>query len=206
LIEICAITAEPPPPLTESDNLHAVRSAGLVALCAPAEDQALTPAVLWSREEMLEKLMEQCDLLPVRYGSRVEDDAAVARVLSERQGQLAEALERVRGAVEVAVRVLQTDEPSGTSERPPESGADYLRSKARHAKVATDVHEALGGLARASTEQPGRAGSEVLRAAYLVDRGSVGSFVERVAELQTAKPQLRLLCTGPWPPYSFTSG
>jgi hypothetical protein len=204
VIEICAITAEPPPPLPESDNLHAVCSAGLVALCTPADEQPLTPSVLWSREEMLEKLMEQCDLLPVRYGSRVEDDAAVARVLAERQGQLAEALERVRGAVEVAVRVLETDAAPSTAE-PPASGTDYLRSKTRHAKVATDVHEALGRLARASTQQAGRAGSELLRAAYLVDRGAVGSFVERVAELQKAKPQLRLLCTGPWPPYSFTS-
>ena len=37
----------------------------------------------------------------------------------------------------------------------------------------------------------------------LVDRERVQSFARRVAELQASNQALRLLCTGPWPPYSF---
>jgi hypothetical protein len=44
----------------------------------------------------------------------------------------------------------------------------------------------------------------MLRAAYLVDRGAVPDFVESVGAMQEENPHLRLLCTGPWPPYSFT--
>jgi hypothetical protein len=203
VIEICAITEEPPPVLPESDELRTVSSDGLVALCTPAQEQALTPELLWSREEMLERWMEHCDLLPVRYGTRVEDEAAVARVLGERRGELAEALERVRGSVELSVRVL---EPEAAKEpETPATGADYLRTRMRHAEVANDVHAALEPFARVGKRNAGRAAGELLRAAYLVDRDAVERFVERVAELQRSKPQLRLLCTGPWPPYSFTS-
>jgi Gas vesicle synthesis protein GvpL/GvpF len=205
VIEICAITEEPLPRLPDSDDLQAVSSAGLVALCTPAQEQTLTPEVLWSREEMLEQWMEHCDLLPVRYGTRLEDEAAVARVLAERRGELVEALQRVRGSVELSVRVLEPE--SATSEPDePTSGADYLRTRVRHAEVANDVHAALEPLARAGKQNAGRATGELLRAAYLVDRDGVGKFAERVGDLQKSNPQLRLLCTGPWPPYSFTSG
>jgi hypothetical protein len=47
---------------------------------------------------------------------------------------------------------------------------------------------------------------ELLRAAYLVDRGAVGEFVARVRQLQRAHEELALVCTGPWPPFSFAQG
>ena len=46
-------------------------------------------------------------------------------------------------------------------------------------------------------------GPELLRAAYLVDREAVEGFVGLVRRLQAAHEDLRILCTGPWPPYSF---
>ena len=48
-----------------------------------------------------------------------------------------------------------------------------------------------------------RPAPELLRAAYLVEREAVEPFVARVRELQREHPALSLLCTGPWPPYSF---
>jgi hypothetical protein len=69
--------------------------------------------------------------------------------------------------------------------------------------TADGVHGPLARLARASTQQAGRGAHELLRSAYLVDRAAVQSFVDSVGDLQQANPHLRLLCTGPWPPYSF---
>jgi hypothetical protein len=60
-------------------------------------------------------------------------------------------------------------------------------------------------MARASTRRRQTRASELLCAAYLVERSKVSGFAERVAELQQENPELRILCTGPWPPYSFTS-
>ena len=46
---------------------------------------------------------------------------------------------------------------------------------------------------------------ELLRAAYLVDRGATATFSARVQTIQDENPQLRITCTGPWPPYSFAT-
>ena len=42
------------------------------------------------------------------------------------------------------------------------------------------------------------------RVAYLVERQKVERFSSLAAQLQAENPALRLLCTGPWPAYSFT--
>ena len=44
---------------------------------------------------------------------------------------------------------------------------------------------------------------ELLRAAYLVERGQVDAFVTAVRRLQEDRADLALVCTGPWPPFSF---
>jgi hypothetical protein len=61
----------------------------------------------------------------------------------------------------------------------------------------------LSELARDAMERPAQP-PEALRAAYLVDRDAVGAFAARVAQLQAAQHGAQILCTGPWPPYSFS--
>lgn len=207
MIQLFAITDDPTPRLPEVAPLSAVASHGLALVCAPADELALSPEVLWRHERVVEALMEDRDLLPVRYGTRVENEVAAASALAERHSELARALDRVRGAVEVSVRVLG-DQPRP---RPSDSlsGAEYLRAKARSAAaqeaVSRTVHSPLASRARASAKLPAPDPAELLRAAYLVDRGWLSSFVECVHELEEANPDLRLLCTGPWPPYSFSA-
>jgi hypothetical protein len=43
----------------------------------------------------------------------------------------------------------------------------------------------------------------LLSAAYLVDRGDVGAFLEAVDEAARRYPEVELLCTGPWPAHTF---
>jgi Gas vesicle synthesis protein GvpL/GvpF len=195
MIELYAITDDPAPP---EPPLRAVRSDGLTALCAPAEQRELTPEVLWRHEAVVESLMGDRDLLPLRFGTLVEDDEAAVRALDERREELKTSLDRVRGAVELAVRA----ETVAAGERMPSgaTGAEYLRAKAHRSEAARLLHEPLAFLARESVVKPG---SELLRAAYLVDREAVDGFVGLVRRLQETHDGLRVLCTGPWPPYSF---
>jgi hypothetical protein len=195
VIELYAIADHPGPPLPEP--LHEVPAGDLAAICAPAEEREVSADALWQHEQLVEALMEDRDLLPVRFGTRLEDDAAAARSLAERRVELELALERVRGAVELAVRAVLA-EPGEA----PEDPVDYLRLKRRSSAVAATVHDPLAALARAHVQRPPRP-PEALRAAYLVDRGAVGGFTRLVARLDERHPELQLLCTGPWPPYSF---
>ena len=177
MIELLAITDEggaPPPPL------RLVPAGTLGVVVGPIPEGEVDAEALWERELLLEDLMEERSLLPVRFGTRVEDDAAAAEVVASRGAELAAALERVRGAVEVSVRAV-----------------------AREGAVAAAVervHERLAGLAR---EHARHDGPEALRAAYLVERAGVDGFVAAVRGLQREHPALSVLCTGPWPPYSF---
>jgi Gas vesicle synthesis protein GvpL/GvpF len=195
VIELYAITDDPAPP---EPPLVAVHGDGLTALCAPAEPQEMSAEVLWRHEEVVEELMRERDLLPVRFGTVVEDEAAAQRALSERHDQLVDSLERVRGAVELAVRA---DRPEPRDETFSGSGAEYMQAKARRAEAAGLLHDPLAFLARDSVV---RQGPELLRAAYLVDRDAVDGFVELVKRLEATLDDVRVLCTGPWPPYSFT--
>lgn len=208
MIDLYAITDDPAPPLPKVASLRSVASHGLALVCAPASEAELSPEVLWRHEEVVETLMEDRDLLPVRFGTRLDDESAAARVLSERYQELAIALDRVRGAVELSLRVLWEPEDESALEPVSRTGAEYLRTRQLAAStkegVLRAIHNPLAARARASTRRGSRDANEVLRAAYLVDRDAVESFVARVAELEEDNPRARLLCTGPWPPYSFT--
>ena len=45
----------------------------------------------------------------------------------------------------------------------------------------------------------------LLSAAYLVPEDGVAAFRDLVERLQKAHPELGIVCTGPWPPYSFAT-
>ena len=205
MIELYAITDDAGPPLPAVAPLREVTSHGLAAVYAQATDEPVSPELLWRHEEVVEALMEARDLLPVRYGTRLAGEADAERALAERHDEFAEALDRVRGCVEVSLRVLGEQPEPATSRA--DSGAEYMRARggtaAARDSAARLLHDPLSRLARASMTRPVAEGAELLRAAYLVDRGAVVDFAAQVAELQDANPELQLLCTGPWPPYSF---
>jgi len=181
VIDLLAITDADAPPAAP---VRLIRAGGLGALCAPASSEPADSDALWRHEELVEELMAERALLPVRFGTRVSGEDEIAALLAERRDEFAAALEHVRGAVELAVRV----QPSGA---PGSLDAEH------------DVHGPLRALARDTSIQPG---DDLFRAAYLVDRGGVGVFVRAVRRLQERNPGLAVLCTGPWPPYSFASG
>jgi hypothetical protein len=105
---------------------------------------------------IVESLVEHAAaVLPVRFGEELPDDRALARLVGEREGALLEALERVRGCVEIGLRVWGD-----------RAAADRL-------------HARLAALARESRVR--RAGDDELVTAYLVPRGLVPAIQDEVA-------------------------
>lgn len=208
MIQLYAITDASAPPLPEIPTLTTVATRELAAVCGAATADEVTPDLLWRHERVVEKLMDDRDVLPVRYGTQVSDETSVKRILAENYERLVEGLERVRGAAEVSVRAYRADPQSASfANEESRSGAEYLRARAG-ALAAEDeavetIHEPLTAVAREGTLRQTRSGREVLCAAYLLNRADVSRFGGLLAELQEAHPELRLTCTGPWPPYSF---
>jgi hypothetical protein len=183
VIKLLAVAEHPGPP--PPDGVLAIPCGNLAALCASSDPEAeteLTEEALWRHEELVEELMRERDLLPVRYGTRLADEDEALRAVAERAPELRAALERVRGAVELSLRVRST-----------EAGAD-----------PEPLRAPLRALAREESERRSDGEGELLRSAYLVDRERIDEFCATVGRLQQAHSELALLLTGPWPPYSFT--
>jgi hypothetical protein len=67
----------------------------------------------------------------------------------------------------------------------------------------TSLHGPLQQLAIACTHRVLATPRLLLTAAYLIEREHIDEFKAEVARLSAAHPDLRLLGTGPWPPYHF---
>jgi hypothetical protein len=209
VIILYAITDHPTPPVPPLGALRVVASGDLAAVCGPVLEGEVTAEALWQHERLVEALMDARDVLPVRYGTRLADDAAAIRTLRDHHAEYAASLEAVRGGVELAVRVFGGGDAPAAPIPPRPSGTAYLRARARAAADESGadmiVHQPLAGAARAATVAPVNRPGELLRAAYLVDRGATAAFSARVRAIQDENPQLRITCTGPWPPYSFST-
>ena len=197
--------------------VRTVGKQGLFAVVSDHDELQLEPNEdeLWAHENVVEDLMDRGSVLPMRFGSGLADDGAVIRVLDERRSELATALERVRGAVELSVRLAIASEPESLQERSPASdqagpGTAYLLDRLRHERheneMTSQIHEHLASLARASTSWSGDSGRRLWKAAYLVSDERLDAFAEQVNSLDTQLNGGTVLCTGPWPPYSFSSG
>lgn len=158
---------------------------------------------LWVHERVVEALMADRAVLPMRFGTRLRDLDGVRAALAARRESLLDALDRVRGRVELAVRAIRPAADVAI-DAAPASGVAYLRARLRSTRSAESLHEPLAALAVAAHRWPERAPGEVLRASYLVDQPAVVSFRRAVERLQRQHPEAALLCTGPWPAYSFT--
>jgi Gas vesicle synthesis protein GvpL/GvpF len=186
---------------------HAVRgvSAGeLVAIVGdgPASRE-VTPEALLRFEEVVESLMGDGTVLPARFGTVLDDDEAVRRVLTDRHRRLASALRRVGGAVEMGVRAGWAD----ATETSRSSGAEYLLGRLdqhqRAQRVAAELDAALADLARDHAVRIRARPEGQVTAAYLVPRPRVAEFRGACERLAAGVSEASLVCTGPWPPYSF---
>jgi hypothetical protein len=193
---------------------RAVGEEGLYAIVSEHGELEIraTEADLWSHEGVVEALMDRGSVLPLRLGSVMADETAVLGSLRERRHELELALQQVRGAVELGVRAAMSaedlDEPRVSAGGTTGPGTAYMQTRLRRARrgrdVAAQIHEPLASLARASTLRSSAQDRPVLNAAYLVDRERIEDFMACVEELD-ARGEAMIVCTGPWPPYSFSS-
>jgi hypothetical protein len=195
--------------------LDGVRHGALLAVISRHVHPPGEPALdaLWVHERVVERIMADRAVLPMRFGTRLPDDDALEAVLAARQQEFLAALDRVRGRVEVGVRAMQ---PQALGSEPPVaipavpvamSGREYLEAKLRNGRrtehEATALHEPLAKIAVAVSRRATQTPDELLRASYLVETANVARFRGTVERLQRAHEDIAILCTGPWPPYSF---
>jgi hypothetical protein len=160
-----------------------------------------------AHERVLKAIMERGTVLPLRFGTPLESEEELTAALRDRQEPLSRALERVRGRVELGVRVLaEREERSGGGER---SGRDYLLGKVaehrRSEQAASELHEPLAELAVESRRSEQPSPPAILVGSYLVEESGIEPFRQRADALSQRHGDLGLVVTGPWAPYSFVA-
>ena len=121
MIYVYAITDRPELPVPGGPGLEGLgghescpyplphREIAAVVCSLPMAELQVTEANLWKHEAVVEALLADRAVLPVRFGTALADEAAVQAMLATRHAGLVADLDRVRGRVELGLRVLWND-------------------------------------------------------------------------------------------------
>jgi hypothetical protein len=187
----------------EDAPLQIEEVAGLGAVFSVHADLDVTPThtSLWAHEAVVDELLRAGTLLPLRFGTTLPDVQVLRDILRRDHKRFHALLERVRGRVELAVRVGVPVETADGRD-----GRSYLRARLATQRAGEEAAQLLlvPLAALASATERSRPGADpVVKASYLVPRDEVERFTVEVLELQERHPELSVSCTGPWAPYSF---
>ncbi len=227
MIWLYAVTDRPE---AEAPRVRGIEDAPLATVCGDGlaavvsrclRDVPPTEGNLLRHEAVLEALMADRTVLPVRFGAVASERKRVRQALRERRAWCETNLKRLRGRVELGLRILW-GEPEGASAGgacacpTTASGRTYLLARAEEERqekarreqardFALWLHGPLERLAAESSYRLLVTPRMLLTGAYLVERDRMPEFRRQVSALGSAHPSLSLLCTGPWPPFSFVS-
>jgi hypothetical protein len=158
--------------------------------------------------------------VPVRFGQWFDDTAAAAAKVAENVEHWRERLTHFAGRAEYGVRVLPLhDEPHSARDvhpAPASSGRAYMEALAQRQAEAERMRSTAEELAVTLSAQlsdliaDSRAdlcpdSRTVLSMAHLVAWRDAEAYHSRMQSVRAAHTELRLLFSGPWPPYSFVA-
>jgi hypothetical protein len=209
------------------ERLRLVRAGAVAAIVGDvARAPRTTIRNLRDYDAALRRLhVERAALLPARFGTCFGAADELVLVLRERQRTVRDALSQVRQRTQMTLRVIAANHEGARSAarktdlhqshvngrdahaQLADAGSRYLRSRAAEAARDRDipgfeaVRNAVKRWVRAERVEK-QAG--VVTVYHLVPRGSADVYraaVERAA----AESRLRMVVSGPWPPYAFAT-
>jgi len=215
---VYALLAETPRgdagPGLDAEPLRFVRVDGVLAAVGDmAAAPPITPTTLRAHDAVVRRLAAAVDaILPVRFGTLLDGERALADAVAARAPRLREALALVAGREQMTLRVFGDAAPVDAV-APVESelgpGARYLEGRRRQTRRDADVPELapmrsrLAALVRAEHAQRHDAPPLLASVYHLIDRGAVAAYLDAVAAAAAALAPTRAVATGPWPPYAF---
>lgn len=182
-----------------------------------------------TREHVLEHervvgcVLRETTPLPFRFGTLASAERLESYVASQ-ELRLKAALERVRGAVEMSVKIIwipedilrETEEETPVDEALIGEGTKFLLSKRRELmgderlqeraeELRAWLEEFLSPVVKESHANVRPAERLVISASHLVLREHLDIYRAQLAAARERCPELRFLTSGPWPPYSFSN-
>ena len=146
-------------------------------------------------------------LLPVRFGTTIQDDKELATLLRARQKTIRSRLSHVRGRVQMTVRIVVGRTPSGSRggrSKVRATGTQYLTTRAREAR-ASSIQE-FAPLARAVErwvrDERVEIRGGVATVYHLIPRAVADRYGAAI-EASALAARVRGTVSGPWPAHAF---
>jgi hypothetical protein len=169
-----------------------------VSSARPSRDEALVHGTVVGALER-----RAATVVPVRYGQVLQNEQALAEAVRSKGEAIRTTFARVRDCVEIAVRVWGAPTRVEAAD-----GAGYMHGR-REAElqrraVVDQLHERVSSAARDARIRYGALGGEELFvAAYLIPAARLTEVTREVESFGSDHRDLTVVCTGPWPPFSF---
>lgn len=201
--------------LIKFEDLSAFVSVCRVAVFPASRKNAL------AHHEVVRSINKQTTPLPARFGTLVTDQQLRNYVLVHRQALKAK-LAHVRGCAEMNVKMIgkiaRTDAPQSiTVGQELGPGTTFLLKKRteilneeagvlQKGQFSEWLHEKLSDLIK--DEQISLVPSHTVilaKADHLIERTNIQEYRDRMARAVAERPEVRLMVSGPWAPYSFAN-
>lgn len=206
--------AEPAP----DPELCVVAAHGLAAVVSRVEETSSAPSVsiLLAYESVVEAIHARQAVIPMRYGCVMESESAIIRLLEDHRQEYEALLARFRGMTEMGIRVLCPPRPEFLPESPLSTGTAYLASlrnryssrnriPPEEAQLADQITGLLSGCYIEEQREISLAPQGRLLSLYfLTPKTNVERFRKQVRQI-SPPGGTKLLLSGPWPPYNFSS-
>ena len=185
---------------------------------------------LAEHQRVLERVMTELAVVPVKFGTVLEDDQQISHVLEAGREELTSALERYTGRVELDLAASWADLRSILTEIADDEAVVSMKAEiASEAEPTMEQRIELGQLVKRLLDKrregiaarlvvalratwpnvivnPTRDDSMVLNAAVLIDRSEEDQFDRMLEKLNRSyENRLHFRCVGPLPPYSFAT-
>lgn len=205
-------------------SLSLISYGGVAAVVSSAPKGACppTPENVLSHARVVEGILPFSPVIPTRFSSLLGGERQVMDLLRRHCLELRENLCRLEGKVEAGVKVLLPDTPEADraldtetlTPSPPEAGEEYLLQRQRFYRHRENVAEELRAMGEMLSqhlhphwedrrveyhENP----APMLSACYLLKQETMGAFLKALEALRCERPELKVLFSGPWPPYNF---
>lgn len=150
-------------------------------------------------------------VLPARYGTILADAAELVLTVRAREAAWRRALSLVTRRVQMTVRVVPSDRERRRTRRPTAAagsarrltGTAYLRARASLGGDVPGVDRVREAVRRWVRDERVEQRAGIASVYHLVPRSSVEAYRRSVERVARSDAGLRLVVTGPWPPYAF---
>jgi len=207
--------------LAVGPQLHLIANDDLGAAVSVAVDAAARPPDPKIHAQIVQALHAVCPVLPMRHGISFDTEDEVRAMLSEHGGPFRRTLDDLQGCGEMGVRAIcrgmTASPPCAMAAQDELSPARaYLAARQSHyaardaadkevSQLAERMQQDFEGLfIKSRTESFFLRDHHILSLHFLVRRDETERFREAFRRLEQNAPE-KLLLTGPWPPYNFTS-